>query len=464
VADVRCRIWNPPGKSQADIFRALPVEERRRRLERLTPRKALALKYEWSFWARPKQLPPPIDVTLPDTPEWRYWLVFAGRMFGKSRLAAEHVRRWIVGGEKQRLVLAGPRYEDVERVQIANLEQAFPPDRRPRYNRDEHKLTFWPYTPGAPYADICSGERPDSFRGPEWDGGWLDEFAAFTRLDAVWDRLIPAMRAIPPGGGPPQLVLTTTPRNRPVLHALLENPAAVLTQGASSENAHNVAGGVLEAVQFVYQGSEFADQELGGKLLGNEPGAMFRLEWFANNRVAPAAVKRLKKKIVIVDTSGSSSSTANEAGIMLLGLSEDGQTAYLLGDFSLAGAGPEDWAKKAAQVYFEHKADALVYESNYGGELVAFLFKIIGARAKLVPYPAVGTKPERAQPVRALMQQGRVQLVGTFPKFEMQATTWTPADPGHKSPDRMDTFVHGVTYLFPAVQVARGVLNIPGFH
>jgi phage terminase large subunit-like protein len=459
---VRCRVWNPPGQSLADEFRALPVEERRRRLERLTSRRALALKYEWSFWARPKQVAPPtIDITLPDTPEWRYWLVFAGRMFGKSRLAAEQIRRWIEGGEKRCLVLAGPRYEDVERVQIANLEQVFPPDRRPRYNRDEHRLRFWPYTIGAPYADICSGERPDSFRGPEWDGGWLDEFAAFRYLDAVWDRLIPAMRAIPPGGGPPQLVCTTTPRNRPVLHALLDNPAAVLTQGASAENAHNVAGGVLEAVKFIYAGSEFADQELGGQLLGNEPGAMFRLEWFARNRVA-APTKRIQKKIVIVDTSGSSSSTANECGIMLLGLSEDEQTAYLLGDYSFAG-GPEDWAKKAFEVYVQHKADALVYESNYGRELVATLFKYIGAKAvNLVPFPAVGTKAERAQPVRALMQQGRVKLVGSFPKFEMQATTWTPADPARRSPDRMDTFVHGVTYLFPAVQVARGAVLIPG--
>jgi phage terminase large subunit-like protein len=455
---MRCRFWNPTGESQADEFRALPVEERRRRLERLSPAKALALRYEWSFWARPKQLAPPlVDVALPDTPEWRYWVVLAGRMFGKSRLAAEWLRGRIERDELHRIVLAAPRYVDVERIQIANLYAAFPPGKKPRYNRDKFRVDFWPYTADAPYADVCSGEKPDSFRGPEWDGGWLDEFAAFTKLDDVWALLLPAMRAIPPKGGPPQLVCTTTPRNRPVLHRLLENPAAVFTQGASSENAHNVASGVLEAVRFVYGNSELADQELGGKLLGNEPGALFRTEWIARNRCIEPA-KKIKKKIVVVDTSGSGKDTACECGIMLLGLSEDGQTVYLLGDYSLR-ASPDVWARRAFQVYAEHKADAILYEKHYGGELVPTIFKLLGLKAKFVDLSAVGTKAERAQPVRALVEQGRVKFVGVFKELELQLTTWTPGD--NESPDRMDALVHGVTYLFPAVQVARGALNLP---
>jgi len=459
---MQCRIWNPAGCSQADAIKALPVEARRRAFEGLTPRKAHALLYEWGFWARPKQLAPPtLDITLPDTPAWRYWLVYAGRMFGKTRLAAEWIRRRIERGEVRQGVLAGPRYQDVERVQIGALMAVFPPAQRPRYNRDQHRITFWPWTDDAPYMDICSGEIPDSFRGPEWDFGWLDEFAAFRRLDEVWERLIPAMRAIPLDGSPPQLCCTTTPRNRRVLHALLEDPTAVLTQGSSAENAHNVAGGVLEAVRFIYGDSEFADQELGGKLLGAEPGAMFRQEQFTANRVS--AVPRLRKKIVVIDTSGSSADNANEAGIILLGLSEDEQTAYILGDYSLRGP-PDEWALKAFQVYREHGASEILYEKHYGGELVPTIFKLLKLQAKFVALAAVGSKSERAQPVRALMQSGHVKSVGVHRELELQCCTWTPADPPTRSPDRMDAMVHGVTYLFPVIKVARGTIKIAGMY
>lgn len=455
---MECRVWNPQGQSQADAVKALPLEVRQRAMEGMTPRKALALIENWDFWARPKQKPPPlIDVASPNRPAWRYWLIYAGRMFGKSRTAAEWVRARVERGEVRQGVLAGPRYEDVERVQIANLQAVFPAARRPKYFRDQHRLLFWPWTVHAPYMDICSGEIPDSFRGPEWDFGWLDEFAAFRRLDDVWMRLIPAMRAVPLDGSPPQLCCTTTPRNRKVLHDLLNDPTAVLTQGSSDENSHNVASGVIEAVRFIYGNSEFADQELGGQLLGNEPGAMFRAEHFSANRCAQAP--RLKKKYVIVDTSGSSKDNANECGIILIGLSEDGQTAYVLGDYSLR-APPDEWAKRAFEVYRDHKADGIIYEKHYGGELVPTIFKLLKLDAKFIPIPAVGTKPERAQPVRALVQSGRVKFVGVFPALELQCTTWTPADPPTRSPDRMDALVHGVTFLFPVIKVARG--TVPG--
>lgn len=453
-----CRRWNPPGKSHADAFKERPAEEQRERLGVLSRRELLALEKAWGWWARPAQLPPPTrEIALPESEEWRYWIIFAGRMWGKSRTAAEWLRGKIERGEARSIVLAAPRYEDVERIMIANLYNVFPTGRKPKYNRDAHRLSFWPWTPDAPHADICTGEKPDGFRGPEWDCGWLDEFAAFTKLSEVWELLLPAMRAKPPKGGVPQIICTTTPRNKPVLHALLENPQAVLTLGASAENAHNVAGGVLEAVRFIYQDSDLAAQELGGQLLGNEPGALFRQEWFTAHR-APAP--RFKKKIVVVDTSGSGKDTACECGIVLLGLAEDG-TPYVLGDFSVR-ASPLEWAKRMYDVYLEHKADEIVYECHYGGQLVPSLFTLLKIRAKLVPHPAVGTKAERAQPVRALVQNGRVKFVGAFKQLEMQCCTWVPGD--NESPDRMDAFVHGVTYLVPAIRVARGTIVVPGMY
>ena len=46
-------------------------------LDRLTTAQLRRLRYDWSFWAREKQLPPPGD--------WRVWLLLAGRGFGKLK-------------------------------------------------------------------------------------------------------------------------------------------------------------------------------------------------------------------------------------------------------------------------------------------------------------------------------------------------------------------------------------------
>lgn len=447
-----CRLWNPTGVSYADAFKALPAPEKASRWASLTKTQRLRLAFDWSWWARPKQVAP---LVVPDAP-WRYWAVFAGRMFGKTRLAAEWIRGKVERGEARKILLAAPRYQDVEKVMIPALQRAFPASQRPKYVANKLRVTFYPYTADAPYADVCTGEKPDGFRGNEWDCGWIDEFAAIEKLDEVWQLLLPAMRAIPPKGGVPQLVLTTTPRNKQVLHDLLADPAAVLTQGASAENEHNVAGGVLDAVRFVYGGSDLAAQELDGQLLGNEPGAMFRMEWFNANRAARP--ERLKRLIIMVDTSGSGSDTACECGILLLGLSEDGQTVYVLADYSLR-ASPADWAKVVMQAAADHHA-IVHYEANYGGQLVPDLFKLLGFKAPLRPYYARGTKAERAQPTAALTQNRRVKMVGTFPKLEMQCCTWVPGD--RKSPDRLDALADGVSELIPAIHVTRGIIQIPG--
>ncbi len=453
---MKARIWLPDGESKAEQLGKLSYAEREAFLSTLTLEEKRALSSCWPFWARPKQLPPPfIDLTIPDCPIWQYWLILAGRMWGKSRTAAQWIHHKVVTGQTKKIVLAAPTYQDVEKIMVPAIQKCFPDSCRPQYIRSNLELRFWPYTADAPVAEVRTSDKPDGFRGREWDCGWIDEFASFDNIEDCWMWLTPAMRGVPPKGGVPQLIITTTPRNKKVLHDLLENPRTVLTQGHSSENQQNVADGTLEAVNFIYQGTDLEDQELGGKLLGNEPGALFHQLWFNSNRSSiPSKFKRI---IVAVDTSGSGKDTACECGIVVLGLSEDGQTAYLLEDASLR-ATPEAWAKRMYEVFQRNKAEKILYEQNYGGELIPTMFRQLGMPAHIFkPIPAKGTKAQRAQPVSALVQKGRVKFVGQFKEFEMQCTTWTPKD--KKSPDRLDAFVHGVTELFPSIGKVEGQLR-----
>ena len=78
-----------------------PPAKRDRFIRELEPIDAYRLLWEWRFWARPNQL-------APTDPEWVFWLILAGRGFGKSRLAAEWVHERVDSGEAKNIGIIGP--------------------------------------------------------------------------------------------------------------------------------------------------------------------------------------------------------------------------------------------------------------------------------------------------------------------------------------------------------------------
>ena len=82
---------SPP--SIVERISELPKPERDQLILSLSPERATALKYDWPSWARPNQLPPPGS--------WSYWMVKAGRGFGKTRTGAEFIRQKVKDGAKQ---------------------------------------------------------------------------------------------------------------------------------------------------------------------------------------------------------------------------------------------------------------------------------------------------------------------------------------------------------------------------
>ena len=79
-----------PNQSVAQTLADLPADERRAWFDSLSLNEQSALEYEWQFWARPNQREPK-DL-------YKIWIILAGRGFGKSKAAAETVRKWIESG------------------------------------------------------------------------------------------------------------------------------------------------------------------------------------------------------------------------------------------------------------------------------------------------------------------------------------------------------------------------------
>lgn len=161
-----------------------------------------------------------------------------------------------------------------------------------------------------------------------------------------------------------------------------------------------------------------------------------------------SAVPDLMRVVVAVDPNAGEGGDA--AGIVVAGISHmwNGRMyaeahAYVLDDQTVNG-GPKVWAERAVMVYQAYRADALVAESNNGGEMVAITIGTIEGAPSVKLVHASRGKLTRAEPVQKLYADGRVHHVGTLPRLEKEMCRWAP---GMSSPNAMDAMVWSITDL-----------------
>lgn len=414
--------------SLAERLAALPGEQLQAAIETLTDDEAAALLYDWKFWARPSQLPPPGD--------WRVWLILAGRGFGKTRTGAETVIDRVRRGVSKRVGLIAPTAADARDVMVegeSGILACSPPDFRPLYEPSKRRLTW----PNGAVATLFSAEEPDRLRGPQHDFIWADEPAAW-KYPETWDMAMFGLRL----GTNPQVVATTTPRPTRLIRDLVADPGTVVTRGTTYENARNLAPAFLSAIVKKYEGTRLGRQELNGEILDDNPGALW-----SRNVIEALRVREhppLLRIVVGVDPAVTSDPKSDETGIVVAGVDAAGHY-YVLADASLQGT-PLTWATAVKRVYDQYRADRVVAEKNNGGELVEANLRTVDRTLSYRGVWASRGKQTRAEPISSLYEQGKVHHVGTFPLLEDQMCDWAP-DSGDPSPDRMDALVWAMTEL-----------------
>jgi phage terminase large subunit-like protein len=151
--------------------------------------------------------------------------------------------------------------------------------------------------------------------------------------------------------------------------------------------------------------------------------------------------------VVAVDPPASSGRRADGCGIVAAGIDEAG-VAHMLADATLAQARPAEWAAAAAALYHRYAADALVVETNQGGEMAEAVLKQADPALPVTRVRATRGKYLRAEPVAHEMERGRVKLAGMFPALEDEMADFGPGGlSSGRSPDRLDAFVWAVTEL-----------------
>jgi phage terminase large subunit-like protein len=394
--------------------------------------------YDWRFWARPNQIQP--------EGKWSTWLIMSGRGYGKTRVGAETVRIWEEDSEelfgiprgKMRIALVGRTAADVRDTMIegeSGILATSPPWNYPIYQPSIRRLTW----PSGTIATLFSAEEPDLLRGPQHHAAWGDEVATWKKLD-TYDNLQMGLRL----GKNPKQIFTTTPRPIKLIRDLVRrseegNENIRVTRGSTYENRSNLAETFYDDIIYKYEGTRTGRQELMGELLWDVEGSLWGLDMIDKTRVTHAPA--LKQVAVAIDPAGGG---PDEIGIVATGKGVDDHW-YVLADKSLRGR-PETWAMTAVHLYHQLRADYIVAEKNYGGDMVEAVIKNADPDVPVKMVTASRGKHVRAQPASLAYERELVHHVGTFSELEDQMCNWVPEDSDF-SPDRLDALIWGLTSL-----------------
>ena len=402
-------------------------------------------------WLREKQRPPRGD--------WSVWLLKCGRGFGKTltgsywtnQRAMEFPGRWIA--------LVAQKPSDARDYMIegpGGLLKNIRRSERPDYEPSKRRLSW----PNGSWATIYSSEEPDQLRGFSGDTAWLDEFAKFPNPKEVWEQLQFGMRER--SSDRPRCLITTTPRPLQILKSIERDPTTATVEGSSYENRDN-----LDAKWFSglvkYEGTRIGRQEIHGEILEDVSGALWSRDQIEKLRVTDLKlVPTMRRIVVAIDPAATSGEDADETGIIVAGLGQDGH-GYVLDD----GSGrmvPNEWAGRALDLASKREwhAELIVAEVNNGGEMVENTLRVIEPEVNFKAVHASRGKVTRAEPISTLYEQGLVHHVQGFPELEDQLCSFTLAfdrKAAGYSPDRLDALVWAFTELMVDQSSAEGWID-----
>ena len=394
---------------------------------------AARLLYDFNFWARPKQRMPEGD--------YLTWLLMTGRGFGKNWALSKNILDLVENHGYKRIALVGRTVADVRKTMIegeSGILTLAPPWFRPEYTPSNREIVF----PNGATATTYTAAEPDQLRGAQHDLAGVDELAAFRQINGeqeAFQNLKEGLRI----GNQPRIIAATTPRPTKFMRELVKDDLTEVTGGHSDENKSNLHPLWYANVVEPLRGTRRGRQETEGQLLEDVEGALWSHDNIDKYRVPemPNGVA-LIRVVVAIDPAGGG---GDEVGIVGAAKASDGEY-YVLRDRSLL-ATPLQWGWEAKKLYDELRADRIVAEKNYGGDMVEATIRNVegGGTMAYKPVTASRGKAIRAEPVSALYERGLVHHVGIFPELEDQMTSWTPDSPD--SPDRLDALVWAVTDL-----------------
>jgi phage terminase large subunit-like protein len=394
----------------------------------------------------------PLPHQIPPDGDWSIWLMLAGRGAGKTdgaaRFVTDHVRgpACLHGKTPHRVAVISPTIGDAVEAAASGPSGLLAHDPGARLRqRAGGVVVEWENGSRARLYGCNTSEDVNRLRA----GGntclwWGDEFAAWRQMDEAWLVGRPGLRH-----GQARTVLTTTPKRRKLLVKLVTDPGTTITRATTYDNPH-LPGHVKEGLRRMYEGTTIGRQELAGELLAEVEGALWRQRVIDDLRMAAAGP--MARVVTAIDPQGSEGS--GTTGIVAAGITRGacpcGENqdrlphGFVLADESVDSS-PAGWARQALALHHRLAGDRIVAERNFGGDMVDQTLRSVDPNAPVHMVNASRGKQQRAEPIAALYEQGRVHHVGVLAQLEDEMTTWRPDDSW--SPNRLDALVWALTAL-----------------
>lgn len=269
-------------------LKELPEDLRQAILAQLSPDELAYLATDWAFIGRPEQ-----TFWLTDD-EYRSVLYLTGRGWGKTRTGAEWIYHMAKRGYGHYGTVIAPTGTDLREVVIEGPSGILAVcdskrDFHPTYNKASGLISF----PNGVKIRSISAETPDRIRGSNSTFAWIDEIAAAPQAREALDMLLFANRIQGKDGGPPKMLLTTTPKPTQVIVDLVKEGKASprihrLVSGSIFENAENLSASALDKVEGL-KGTRLYRQEALGEVIDlSEQGIVKRSQfkiWPRNTKI-----------------------------------------------------------------------------------------------------------------------------------------------------------------------------------
>lgn len=395
---------------------------------------------------------PPTKLGRPGGPS--LWLLEAGRGAGKTEACSHYYTKFMRKNPGARGRIIAPTFGDAVEACVRGPSgvKTIDPEVEWIPGADGGSKLVWP---GGAEAVVLGTPFPKDVERLRALGNrhidWWEEMAANVNLADAWDQAAMGLRL----GDNPHAIGSTTPRSTKEYRAIRDMGETELTKATMFDNPHNPES-FIKVMKKKYEGTRLGRQELYGELLEDVVGALWTRKMIDHRRFM-GEKKTLPDMVVIVvavDPAATSSDKADDTGIIICGLGDDGR-GYVLED-ATCHLSPDGWGNRVVDRYNKWEADYVVGEVNNGGEMVEHVIATVDSD---VPFKAVHAsrgKATRAQPIASLygsfeedgtrVREGYISHFGGFAELEDQLVTWVPGD--EDSPDRLDALVWGMTELF----------------
>lgn len=369
---------------------------------------------------------------------WDVWFMMCGRGTGKTRTGSNFMRK--VANRVPRIALIGRRGPDVRQVMIEGPSGLISACEKAGETYDwKPALKEFTFQNGA-QAFGFSAEEPATLRGPEFGAAWLDEPSHMAQIEEVWSNLNLGLRIKGlPGGA--KILCTSTPLPNDWTKEISQEEGTVLVRVPTSRNLHNLDESYKRRVVNKLMGTREGRQELDGEILEDVEGALWKGSYI--RRSEGVTYEEMERIVIAIDPAGTSNRKSDLTGIVAVG--RIGELGYVLGDES-GQYSPASWASAAIRLYENLKADVIIVETNFGGEMVRRNLESAGFKGKIIESRAVRGKQTRAEPVVALYERKLISHIDIFQKLENEMLTWVPGT--GPSPNRVDALVWGFSELF----------------